>query len=154
MHIVNNTKNALKDRVACSILLDGLCIAAYLKTGFSVLTVFMLLVMPLFFNLYLLFDYARASREYDVDESGITAIWLGKMRKSYKWEEFVDIHSYVALARYSQDKLLLCSTIPVKEREPGVVLRDWVSEHPFQVLYFDQLTPKEKERFYSFVPQE
>ena len=154
MHIVNNTKNALKDRVACSILLDGLCIAAYLKTGFSVLTVFMLLVMPLFFNLYLLFDYARASREYDVDESGITAIWLGKMRKSYKWEEFVDIHSYVALARYSQDELLLCSTIPVKEREPGVVLRDWVSEHPFQVLYFDQLTPQEKERFYSFVPQE
>ena len=154
MHIVNNTKNALKDRVACSILLDGLCIAAYLKTGFSVLTVFMLLVMPLFFNLYLLFDYARASREYDIDESGITAIWLGKMRKSYKWEEFVDIHSYVALARYSQDELLLCSTIPVKEREPGVVLRDWVSEHPFQVLYFDQLTPKEKERFYSFVPQE
>ena len=154
MHIVNNTKKALKDRVACTILLDGLCIAAYLKTGFSVLTVFMLLVMPLFFNLYLLFDYARASREYDVDESGITAIWLGKMRKSYKWEEFVDIHSYVALARYSQDELLLCSTIPVKEREPGVVLRDWVSEHPFQVLYFDQLTPKEKERFYSFVPQE
>ena len=153
MHIVNNTKNALKDRVACSILLDGLCIAAYLKTGFSVLTVFMLLVMPLFFNLYLLFDYARASREYDVDESGITAIWLGKMRKSYKWEEFVDIHSYVALARYSQDELLLCSTIPVKEREPGVVLRDWVSEHPFQVLYFDQLTPQEKERFYEFVPR-
>lgn len=153
MHIVNNTKNALKDRVACSILLDGLCIAAYLKTGFSVLTVFMLLVMPLFFNLYLLFDYARASREYDVDESGITAIWLGKMRKSYKWEEFVDIHSYVALARYSQDELLLCSTIPVKEREPGVVLRDWVSEHPFQVLYFDQLTPQEKERFYAFVPR-
>lgn len=54
---------------------------------------------------------------------------------------------------YSQDKLLLCSTIPVKEREPGVVLRDWVSEHPFQVLYFDQLTPQEKERFYAFVPR-
>ncbi len=52
---------------------------------------------------------------------------------------------------YSQDKLLLCSTIPVKEREPGVVLRDWVSEHPFQVLDFDQLTPQEKERFYAFV---
>ena len=49
--------------------------------------------------------------------------------------------------------LLLCSTIPVKEREPGVVLRDWVSEHPFQVLYFDQLTPQEKERFYAFVPR-
>ena len=154
MHIVNNTKNALRGRVACLILLDVLCIASCLKTNFSVLKIFVLIVMTLFANLLLLFDYARASREYDIDESGITAIWLGKMRKSYKWEEFVDIHSYVALARYSQDELLLCSTIPVKEREPGVVLRDWVSEHPFQVLYFDQLTPKEKERFYSFVPRE
>ena len=154
MHIVNNTKNALQGRVACLILLDVLCIASCLKTNFSVLKIFVLIVMTLFANLLLLFDYARASREYDIDESGITAIWLGKMRKSYKWEEFVDIHSYVALARYSQDELLLCSTIPVKEREPGVVLRDWVSEHPFRVLYFDQLTPKEKERFYSFVPRE
>lgn len=154
MHIVNNTKNALQGRVACLILLDVLCIASCLKTNFSVLKILVLIVMTLFANLLLLFDYARASREYDIDESGITAIWLGKMRKSYKWEEFVDIHSYVALARYSQDELLLCSTIPVKEREPGVVLRDWVREHPFQVLYFDQLTPKEKERFYSFVPQE
>lgn len=154
MHIVNNTKNALQGRVVCLILLDVLCIASCLKTNFSVLKIFVLIVMTLFANLLLLFDYARASREYDIDESGITAIWLGKMRKSYKWEEFVDIHSYVALARYSQDELLLCSTIPVKEREPGVVLRDWVSEHPFQVLYFDQLTPQEKERFYSFVPQE
>ena len=128
-------------------------IASCLKTNFSVLKIFVLIVMTLFANLLLLFDYARASREYDIDESGITAIWLGKMRKSYKWEEFVDIHSYVALARYSQDELLLCSTIPVKEREPGVVLRDWVSEHPFQVLYFDQLTPQEKERFYSFVTE-
>ena len=154
MHIVNNTKNALQGRVACLILLDVLCIASCLKTNFSVLKIFVLIVMTLFANLLLLFDYARASREYDIDESGITAIWLGKMRKSYKWEEFVDIHSYVALARYSQDELLLCSTIPVKEREPGVVLRDWVSEHPFQVLYFDQLIPKENERFYSFVPRE
>ena len=154
MHIVNNTKNALQGRVACLILLDVLCIASCLKTNFSVLKIFVLIVMTLFANLLLLFDYTRASREYDIDESGITAIWLGKMRKSYKWEEFVDIHSYVALARYSQDELLLCSTIPVKEREPAVVLRDWVREHPFQVLYFDQLTPKEKERFYSFVPQE
>ena len=154
MHIVNNTKNALQGRVACLILLDVLCIASCLKTNFSVLKIFVLIVMTLFANLLLLFDYARASREYDIDESGITAIWLGKMRKSYKWEEFVDIHSYVALARYSQDELLLCSTIPVKESEPGVVLRAWVSEHTFQLLYFDQLTPKEKERFYSFVPQE
>ena len=153
MHIVNNTKNALQGRVACLILLDVLCIASCLKTNFSVLKIFVLIVMTLFANLLLLFDYTRASREYDIDESGITAIWLGKMRKSYKWEEFVDIHSYVALARYSQDELLLCSTIPVKEREPGVVLRDWVSEHPFQVLYFDQLTPQEKERFYAFVPR-
>ena len=153
MHIVNNTKNALQGRVACLILLDVLCIASCLKTNFSVLKFFELMEMTLFANLLLLFDYARASREYDIDESGITAIWLGKMRKSYKWEEFVDIHSYVALARYSQDELLLCSTIPVKEREPGVVLRDWVSEHPFQVLYFDQLTPQEKERFYAFVPR-
>ena len=113
----------------CLILLDVLCIASCLKTNFSVLKIFVLIVMTLFANLLLLFDYARASREYDIDESGITAIWLGKMRKSYKWEEFVDIHSYVALARYSQDELLLCSTIPVKEHEPGVVLRDWVREH-------------------------
>ena len=106
------------------------------------------------FNLYLIFDYVRICCEYNVDESGITAIWLGKMRKSYKWEEFVDIHTYVAVARHSRDELLLCSTIPAKEVEPGVIWWDWVRRHPFRVLYFDQLTPQEKERFYAFVPRE
>ncbi len=28
-----------------------------------------------------------------------------------------------------------------------------MSKNPFRVLYFDQLTPQEKERFYSFVPE-
>ena len=154
MHIVNNTKNARLYLVILLAFLDSLYVVFCLKVDFSVLEISLMTSVIVFFNLYLIFDYVRICCEYNVDESGITAIWSGKIRKNYKWEEFVDIHSYVALARYSQDELLLCSTIPVKEREPGVVLRDWVSEHPFQVLYFDQLTPKEKERFYSFVPRE
>ena len=154
MHIVNNTKNARLNLVILLAFLDSLYVVFCLKVDFSMLEISLMTSVIVSFNLYLIFDYVRICCEYNVDESGITAIWSGKIRKNYKWEEFVDIHTYVAVARHSRDELLLCSTIPAKEVEPGVIWWDWVRRHPFRVLYFDQLTPQEKERFYAFVPRE
>lgn len=94
--------------------------------------------------------FSLSTVDHGLDDSAIASISFMVARSTsptpVKWMS-------MRTRLYSQDKLLLCSTIPVKEREPGVVLRDWVSEHPFQVLYFDQLTPQEKERFYAFVPR-
>ena len=94
--------------------------------------------------------FSLSTVDHGLDDSAIASISFMVARSTsptpVKWMS-------MRTRLYSQDKLLLCSTIPVKERESGVVLWDWVSEHPFQVLYFDQLTPQEKERFYAFVPR-
>lgn len=105
MHIVNNTKNARLYLVILLAYLDSLYVVFCLKVDFSVLEISLMTSVIVFFNLYLIFDYVRICCEYNVDESGITAIWSGKIRKNYKWEEFVDIHTYVAVARHSRDEL-------------------------------------------------
>lgn len=81
MHIVNNTKNARLYLVILLAFLDSLYVVFCLKVDFFMLEISLMTSVIVSFNLYLIFDYVRICCEYNVDESGITAIWPGENTK-------------------------------------------------------------------------
>jgi hypothetical protein len=107
----------------------------------------------------IIFGIGRLTREYYVDENGITAVWLKRWERRYSWSDFVAVERMIVFSPGSFNRVdcVVCTMIPPKilpdtysAPYPYVTI-DWTDAHPFKVLDIP-LTEEQREEFWRYVP--